>query len=239
MARLAKGVESYKIRNVGSTLLDHSVYWSNRTVFVSAVAFAAASLVGSSPMGIQERIPAELREAAKVRGQRVDMLLAGRVLFLAAVATTLFGARVQLPKWGAAALKWVNDLPLLPDWFAGWTGVANGIVAAVLVGIIGLVVWWFTIKAWDIVIGTDEGRFFCRQPAVRWSAIAIAWMVGAVAVPTALMAGLSAYLGDWWGVLGVYVALSVIFVPLAVIALSAGGETLDQAPSPAESAPPG
>jgi hypothetical protein len=232
MARLPKAVESYKIRNVGSTLLDHSVYWSNRTVFVSAVAFAAASLVGASPMGIQERIPAELREAAMVRGQRVTMLLAGRVLFLVALATTLFGTFTQqkLPVWGAAALKWINELPLLPDWFAGWTGVANGIVAAVLVGIIGLVVWWFTIKAWDVVIGTDEGAFFCRQPAVRWSAIAIAWMVGAVAVPTAVMVGLSAYLGEWWGVLGVYLVLSVIFVPLALIGLSQGGKTLDQAP---------
>jgi hypothetical protein len=232
MARLPKGVESYRIRNVGSTLLDHSVYWKNRTVFVSAVAFAAASLVKASPMGIQERIPAELREAARVRGQRVTMLLAGRVLFLVALATTLFGALTQqtLPAWGTAILKWVNDLPLLPDWFAGWTGVANGIVAAVVVGIIGLVVWWFTIKAWDVVIGTDEGAFFCRLPAVRWSAIAIAWMAGAVAVPTTVMVGLSAYLGEWWGVLGVYVVLSVIFVPLALIALSAGGITLDEAP---------
>jgi hypothetical protein len=236
LAELPSGVESYKIRNLGSTILDHSVYWSNRTVFVSAVAFAAASLSPPSPMGIRERIPPQLRDAAKVRSQRVTMLLTGRVLFLAALATTLFGARQRLPEWGAATLKWVNDLPVLPDWFAGWAGVVNGYVAAALVGIIGLVVWWFIGKAWDIVIGADEGAFFCREPAVRWSSLAVAWMVGAVLIPTTVMVGLSAYLREWWGVLGVYGVLSVIFVPLALIALSAGGRTLDQAPAPPDTA---
>lgn len=232
LADLPKGVESYKIRNVGSTLLDHAIYWSNRTVFVSAVAFAAASLAPPSPIGITERIPRVLRDAAKVRGRRVTMLLAGRVLFLVALATTLWGARNHLPDWGAATLRWVDSLPL-PDWFAGWPAIVNGFVAAALVAVIGLVLWWMTMKGWDIVIGADEGAFFGRRPAVEWSALAIAWMVAAILLPTAVIGGLAIYL-DNWNVLLAYFLIAIVALPVALVSLSAGGTTLDQAPDPPE-----
>ncbi len=229
---LPKGVESYKIRNVGSTLLDHSIYWSNRTVFVSAVAFAAASLAPSSPIGTRQRIPPELREAAKVRGRRVSLLLAGRVLFLVALATSLWGARYHLPEWGKAMLDWVNSLPL-PDWFAGWHPIANGFAAAGVIAIIGLILWWLTIKGWDIVIGADEAAFFGRRPAVDWSPLLVIWLIGAVLLPTGVIAGLSAYLNNW-SVFLAYVILAAVAVPVALISLSAGGTTLDQAPQPPE-----
>ncbi len=232
LATLPHGVESYKIRNVGSTLLDHAIYWSNRTVFVSAVAFSAASLAPPSPIGTRERIPAALREAAKVRGRRVTMLLAGRVLFLAALATALWGARSKLPEWGAATLDWIDSLPL-PDWFGDWPPVVNGFVAAALISIGGLVLWWLTMKTWDIVIGSDEGAFFGRRPAVEWSILAIVWMVGAVLLPTAVITALSIYLANW-GPLLVYLATAIVAVPVALISLSAGGTTIDQAPDPSE-----
>ena len=230
LAELPKGVESYKIRNVGSTLLDHSIYWSNRTVFVSAVAFAAASLAPASSMGTRERIPQELREAAKVRGRRVTLLLAGRVLFLVALATTLWGARNHLPEWGKATLDWVNSLPL-PDWFAGWHPIANGFVAAGVIAVIGLILWWVTIKGWDIVIGADEAAFFGRKPPVDWSPLLMIWLAVAVLLPTGVIAGLSAYLNNW-SVFLAYVILAVVGVPMALISFSAGGTTLDQAPEP-------
>lgn len=232
LAELPKGVESYKIRNVGSTLLDHAIYWSNRTVFVSAVAFAAASLAPASPIGTRERIPQALRDAARVRGRRVTLLLAGRVLFLVALATTLWGARNHLPEWGKAILDWVNSLPL-PDWFAGWPPIANGFVAAGVIAVIGLVLWWLTMKGWDIVIGGDEGAFFGRRPAVEWSPLAIFWMGAAILLPTAVIAGLSTYL-DNWSVFLAYLVISIVAVPVALISLSAGGTTLDQAPDPPE-----
>jgi hypothetical protein len=230
LADLPTGVESYKIRNVASTLLDHSIYWSNRTVFVSAVAFAAASLAPPSPMGTRERIPAALREAAKVRGRRVTLLLAARILFIVAFVTTLWGARNRLPDWGGGTLDWIDSLPL-PDWFGDWPPLVNGFVAAALVGIIAVVLWWVTIKGWDIVIGADEGAFFGRRPAVEWSALLIVWLIGAVAIPTAVMVGLAVYL-DNWSVLLAYLALSIVAVPMALVSLSSGGVTLDRAPEP-------
>ena len=234
LADLPAGVESYKIRNVGSTLLDHAIYWSNRTVFVSAVAFAAASLAPSSPIGTRERIPPALRDAAKVRGRRVTMLLAGRVLFFVALATTLWGARNHLPDWGAGILGWVDSLPL-PDWFAGWPAIVNGFVAAAVVAIIGLLLWWVTMKGWDIVIGADEAAFFGRRPAVEWSPLSIVWMVAAVLLPTAIIAGLALYL-DNWSVFLAYLAISVVAVPVVLVSLSAGGTTIDEAPLSAEPA---
>jgi hypothetical protein len=227
---LPKGVESYKIRNIGSTILDHAIYWSNRTVFVSAVAFAAASLAPPSPMGTQDRIPQALRQAANVRGRRVGMLLAARVLFLVALPVTLWGARNHLPGWGAAILRWVDSLPL-PDWFAGWPPIVNGFVAAAVVALLGLLLWWLTGKGWDIVIGADESAFFGRRAAIGWSPLAAGWMVGALLLPTAVIAGLAIYL-DNWSVFLAYVILAVVAVPVSLISLSAGGTTLDQAPEP-------
>jgi hypothetical protein len=232
LADLPEDVESYKIRNIGSTFLDHAIYWSNRTVFVSAVAFAAASLAPPSPIGTQERIPEALRDAARIRGLRVTMLLASRVLFLLAFPVTLWAARNHLSGWGAALLRWVDSLPL-PDWFTGWPAIVNGFVAAGVVAIIGLLLWWLTGKGWDIVIGADEGAFFGRRPAVRWSALQVGWLIGALLLPTAVMAGLSIYL-DNWSVFLAYLILALVAVPISLVSLSAGGTTLDQAPQPPE-----
>ena len=232
LTELPKGVESYKIRNVGSTLLDHAIYWSNRTVFVSAVAFAAASLAPPSPMGTRDRIPAELREAAKVRGRRVTYLLAARVLFIVSLVTALWGARYHLPEWGKAILDWVNSLPL-PDWFTGWGAVANGFVAAGVIALSSLILWYLTMKGWDIVIGADEAAFFGRKPAVDWSPLLTIWLALAILLPTGVAAGLSAFLNNWTVFLA-YVILVAVGLPLAIISLSAGGTTLDQAPRPPE-----
>ena len=232
LTELPKGVESYKIRNVGSTLLDHAIYWSNRTVFVSAVAFAAASLAPPSPMGTRDRIPAELRKAAQVRGKRVTFLLAARVMFLVSLVTALWGARYHLPEWGKAILDWINSLPL-PDWFAGWGPVANGFVAAGVIAVGGLIMWWLIMKGWDIVIGADEAAFFAREPAVDWSPLQTIWLAFAIVLPTGLIAGLSAFLNNW-SVFLAYAILVAVGLPLALISLSAGGTTLDQAPEPPE-----
>lgn len=233
LSKLPKGVESYKIRNVGSTVLDHAIYWSNRTVFVSAVAFAAASFAPPSPVGTRDLIPQPLREAATIRGRRVTMLLAGRVLFFTALVTALWGVRAHLWEWGAAILAWVTSLPL-PDWFGTpEPSTVTGFVAAVVIVIAGLVVWLLTIRGWDAMIGADEAAFFGREPAVEWSALAIDWLLLAVLLPTGTIVGLAVYLANW-SVLLAYVLIAAVAMPLVVVSLSAGGTTLDQAPDPSE-----
>jgi hypothetical protein len=225
---LPYGVESYKIRNFASTIFDHSMYWANRTVFVSAVAFAAASLAPPSPMGTRERIPQELRDAARVRGRRVGLLLGARILFIVAFATTLWGARKVLPAWGAATLQWIDSLPL-PDWFGGWPGLVNGFVAAAVVGIATLVLWYLTAKGWDTVIAADEAAFFNRRPAEDSPLLLVAWVILAALIPTAAITALAIILGNTL-ILAGYLGISLVAVPVALISLSRGGVTLDKAP---------
>jgi len=226
--RLPYGVESYKIRNFGSTIFDHSSYWSNRTVFVSAVAFAAASLAPPSPMGTQQRIPQALRDATRVRGRRVGLLLAARILFMIGFVTTLWGARNELHKWGAATLHWIDSLPL-PDWFGGWPPVVNGFVAAGVVGLATLVLWYLTAKGWDTVIAADEAAFFNRREPEDSPLLLVAWVILAALIPTAAMTALSIILGNQL-ILGGYLAIALVAVPVALISLSRGGVTLDKAP---------
>ncbi len=233
LATLPNGVESYKIRNLANTILDHSVYWSNVTVFVSAVAFAAASLAPPSPIGTTDLHPGQLREAAKIRGRRVSMLLAGRMLFLAGLVVALWGVRKHLPTWGDEILGWVNALPLLPDWFAGWPPVVYGFVAAAIVIVIGSVGWVLLVKAWSGVIAMDEGAFFGRVESSAGDAMAIGWMVLATTALTAVILALAIYLNNWWVLLG-YLLLGGAAVVIAVAALSIGGTTIDQAPQPPE-----
>jgi hypothetical protein len=200
-------------------------------VFVSAVAFAAASLAPPSPVGTHDLIPAELRAAAKVRGRRVTMLLAGRVLFFTALVTAIWGVRHHLWDWGAAILSWLNSLPL-PDWFGtAEPSTVTGFAAAAVIAIGGLIVWLLTIKGWDTIIKADEAAFFARAEAVEWPGKAIAWMVLAVLLPTGVMVGLAIYLANW-GVLLTYVVIAAIAMPIVLVSLSAGGTTLDQAREP-------
>jgi hypothetical protein len=225
---LPAGVESYKIRNFGSTIFDHSTYWSNRTVFVSAVAFSAASLAPASPVGVRERNLQALHGAAKLRGRRVDLLLAARILFIVGFVTTLWGARNELPDWGAATLGWIDSLPL-PDWFGGWPAVVNGFVAAGVVGLASLVLWYVTAKGWDVVIAADEAAFFNRREAEDSPLILVAWVFLAALIPTAAITALAVILGNSLILLG-YLAISAVAVPVAILSLSRGGVALDEAP---------
>jgi hypothetical protein len=54
-------------------------------------------------------------------------------------------------------------------------------------------------------------------------------MIGAILLPTGVIAGLSIYLNNW-SVFLAYLVISAVAVPVALISLSAGGTTLDQAP---------
>jgi hypothetical protein len=224
---LPAGVESYKIRNLASTIFDHSIYWSNRTVFVSAVAFAAASLAPPSPMGTQQRIPQALRDAARTRGRRVGLLLGARILFIVGFVTALWGARDELPAWGAATLGWIDSLPL-PDWFGGWPGVVNGFVAAAVIGLATLVLWYLTGKGWDVVIAGDEAAFFNRRPPEDSSLLLIGWIFAAAFIPTAAMTTLSIILGNPW-ILAGFLAIALVAVPVAILSLSRGGVTIERA----------
>ena len=204
----AARVASYRIRNLASTALDHSVYWGNVTEFVSAVAFAAASLTPGGPLG-NHPIPVALQRASMVREARVTALACARVLVLAAFAATAIGLGGDLTGLGSEILAFVADIPLMPDWFSGWQAPAQAAVALLALAVVALAGWWVLTWAWHAVVRTDEYAFFGSRPQVMWTAWAVAWAVVAGIVPTAVVGWLAWIRADLTFVV-VYVVVALI-----------------------------
>ncbi len=203
-----EGVDSYRIRNLASTALDHSVYWSNMTEFVSAVAFAAGSLAPSGPLG-SDPIPPRLRQAAGVREVRVTSLACARVAVVAASVASLVALRSDLPDIGHAITRFLSRLPLIGGWFVGWGDTALGAVGAVAIAAVALAVWWLLLSTWHAVIRTDEARFFGRSDQATWTIWAVLWAAAAAAIPTAVIAWLALSRAD--------LTFFVIFLAIAAI----------------------
>ena len=206
--RSVEGVASYRVRNLASTALDHSVYWSNVTEFVSAVAFAASSLTPSGPLG-SDPIPARLRQAAAVREVRVTALACARVAMAAALAAALIGLRSDLPQVGSAITGVLSTLPLIGGWFSGWQGTAAGVVGTIAIVGIAAASWWLLLSGWHAVIRTDEARFFGRldQPVrTTWSVL---WAIAAAVIPSSVIAWLWLSRSDL-ALLFVYVAIGAV-----------------------------
>ncbi len=193
--RQVDGVASYRIRNLASTALDHSVYWSNMTEFVSAVAFAASSVTKAGPLG-SEPIPARLRQAAGVREIRVTALACARVAVLAASVATLIALASDLPTIGIAITGFLSKLPLVGNLFVGWGGTLLGALGAAAIAIVAFTVWSLLLSTWHAVIRTDEARFFGRSSQETWTIWAVLWAAAAAAIPTAVIAWLAVSRAD-------------------------------------------
>ena len=225
MQALPPGIFSYKLRNLASTVFDHSDYWSNVTEFVSTVAFTGASLVPTNALGATGRLPAQLIEAARTRDRRVSMLAAARVAYCTAVAVGLYGVRGFLPNWGDAILAWAQTLPLVPDW-TSWPGFWKGALALGLVALAGVAGWFALVWSWSLAIRADEQQFFARRPGLP-NTLARVWFGAALAVPTAaiialwqLFAGVDGPLVLW------YLGIGALLVAIVWWILQAGGQPL-------------
>ena len=188
------GVDSYRIRNVASTALDHSVYWSNTTEFVSAVAFAAGSLAPGGPLP-STPIPGRLQQAAVVRNLRVTALAGARVLIGAALVAALIGFRTELPNIGDTVAGWFTWIPFIPD-VTQWPGWIRGILGALLIALVVAVVWWLLVAGWNAIVRTDESRFFNRQEQLERPPLALAWAIAAALVPTLAVVALTILQAD-------------------------------------------
>ena len=202
------GVASYRIRNLASTALDHSVYWSNMTEFVSAVAFAASSVTKAGPLG-SEPIPARLRQAAGVREIRVTALACARVAVLAASVATLIALVKDLPDIGIAITGFLSKLPLVGNLFVGWGGTLLGALGAAAIAIVAFTIWSLLLSTWHAVIRTDEARFFGRSSQETWTIWAVLWAAAAAAIPTAVIAWLAVSRAD--------LTFFVIFAAITVV----------------------
>jgi hypothetical protein len=223
------GVTSYRIRNMASTALDHSVYWSNTTEFVSAVAFAGGSLTASSPLG-STPVPGRLQRAAVVRDLRVSALACARVLIVAALVAALFGVRRELPDIGDAIVGLLTWLPFVPDSAEEWPGLVRGTIGALLIALGFAVAWWLLLAGWSAVVRTDESRFFNRQPQIARPPLAVAWAIAAALVPTIATVALMVMRGDP-GILFWYLGLAALGL-LVVVRLTRTTEPRLSDPAP-------
>jgi len=226
LKKLPAGVDSYKLRNLASTFFDHSVYWSNTTEFVSAIAFAAASLAPPGGMGIRDAIPHELERAAIIRDHRVAILATGRVLLFGALATGLYGLRRLLPDIGGWALDLVNGIPLLPDWFGGWNQVAKGFLAAGTITVGAIVLWSLLSWGWGLVTRDDARAFFERREGRKWTVPARLWTVISTVLPIVLIVALAALRGDPW-ILVIYAVIAAAGL-VGVVLLNSRGRRLGE-----------
>ncbi len=183
---LPAGVASHRIRNSASTLFDHSTYWSNITEFVTAIVLLAAHRTGPTGISAPVWVPDRLRAAARTRNRRVTMLAVGRIIFFSATVVGLVAFGIELPDLGTRVTSWLQGLPLIPDWFAGWSTFALGVTGAIAVIIGALLVWGVLGWARSLVDRLDTTAFFGGSLGWLAELAAWAWLAAVVALPWAL-----------------------------------------------------
>ena len=223
-ADVSEYVRSYKLRNMGSTALDHSVYWSNVTEFVSAIAYMASRLV--RPNAAQAESLAELRRPIELRDKRVLMLAIGRCIYFVGLGYAIFGVRDSLVAWGSSLRELLGGLPLLPsDWFVDWPNFLEGLLAAAVIAGVGVLLWSLLLSWWSSTTRSDESALFGRREGVLWTPSTIAWYLAVRAIP--IVAVVSVALSHDDPVLAIVFAVVAAVVARAVVlVLSVGGRRL-------------
>lgn len=220
-------VSSWRVRNAGSVILDHSIYWQNLTEFVGAV----AKELGRHGAGTAH-FPAEedpfpdqrLRLAALTRAARIQVLSALRVMWLGAVLA--FGLTLYPTLKAGLDFTWLpEDIPLislLRDWLPG-------LAAFAMIAVLGLLGWVLITKVWGAGIRADDRSSFAGRvegpfPWPAWGGVALLAIV-----PAGAFAGL--WLAARGPLLPVSYALSVTLVALALFTfVSRGGQGFAEDP---------
>ena len=215
---LPAGVTSYKVRNSGSLLFDHSSYWSNVTEFVSAIVLLAAHRTHPSGISAPAWVPKRLRDAARTRERRAAMLAVARIVYFTGLVVGLVAFADQLGDLGTAVTDWLQGLPLLPDWFGGWSDFALAAVGVVTATLAALLGW--AVLGWlrSLVDRLDVRAFFAGKRGWLAELAAWAWLAVAIAAPLVAMVLLGLELDPfpvalWWQA-GVSVALILMWLLL-------------------------
>jgi hypothetical protein len=207
------GVSSHRIRNSASTLLDHSTYWSNVTEFVSAIVLLAAHRTGPTGISAPVWVPARLRDAARTRDRRVAMLAVGRIAYFSGLAVGLVAFGDRLAGIGADITTWLGNLPLIPDWFDGWSTFALGVTGGLAV-VIGALLGWILL-GWvrSGVDRLDTTAFFGGSLGWLAELTAWAWLAIVLVVPWAVswFLGLDPPMEAWSWYVGLSLGLVVVW----------------------------
>lgn len=216
-------VESWRIRNTGSILLDHSIYWQNTSEFVGAVGLELGRLGAAGTAhfpGADDPFPSRrLRLAALTRGARVQVLTGLRVLWIGAALA--LGLHLFAPLLVAVQLPWLATIPGL-DWLGDWL---PPVIALALLAVGGLAGWVILAKLWAVGTTSDDRTWFKGELSGPFPPSALIAVALLLIVPAAVAFAL------WqWLDAGVTALVYLLAAPLIAMAansfISGGGRAL-------------
>lgn len=171
-------VASYKVRNFGSTVLDHMVYWSNVTEFISAVIYDVTRTVTSMPFS-RDHLPAQLSSAIGQRHWRVGLLVGTRWVYFVTAASLFIVWFATLVAAGSMIFDAVSGLFQLEVVQTDYRWLRSGVGGALFAA--GAAAGWYAVfKFWNLLIAADGRRWFRSNSAPIDCAAARGWVVGLV-----------------------------------------------------------
>ncbi|MDQ3690811.1 MAG: hypothetical protein M3406_12420 [Chloroflexota bacterium] len=222
-------VDSYKVRNLGSTLIDHTVYWSNSGEFIPAIVAGASALAAS--LGCRTPTWTEVAARARLQDRLVHLLVAGRVAYWAATITILMALYPSWAAIGGPAVEALQNLPGPPDPGAPDEVVNRWVGAAIIAGI-AAAVWFAITKLWRSTLTTSA---WLPGGVPGFGTRAMLWTIGELVV----LAGLAFVIGRLDGSVVVFLLVTAVGSAFAITILAAGGRRLgEQRPTRVWDAPP-
>ena len=194
--REVDGFRSLRVRNLGSTVSDHTTYWRNHLDFVTKVAVTIGDITGLGldvlRPGDQERLEA----GRALRARRVTLLTGYRIIAVIGWLAILASIGRRLPVIGRAIVEPLPDqLPVVGE-VSQLPSPVLGTIAAALIGLV-VYLWYLLARSiWAWGMASDDRRFFSREDAAKYwtstphalSALLMAVGLGAV---SAAVAGLT------------------------------------------------
>ena len=218
----ADGIESFKIRNIGSSWADHVAYWRNRTEFLPIVTAKLFRLGGPAQYAIPADDP-QIEVPALRRHARVVALIPFRIVVVLGVALGLVHL-VRIPRFGSGVLEWAHslNLPFLdfldrpPDWLVVVTGL-------VLVVGVGLLLWLAVSLSWNALMSEDEKTFFRGVRRPLWTA---GWyLFGGLLVAIEVVIVSLLLLVDEPMLAAAHPVAALFLTMLGIVILASGGKT--------------
>jgi hypothetical protein len=228
-------VPSYKIQNLASIVLDHVVYWQNKTEFLEPIA-AQLHLLGGEKGGCAQSLTSpRLQVAAMRRHARVHLLLAMHAIL--AVGIIAFAAAAFFSQdFATGVIAIARGIPFataLLNMPAVWVQRLAGVIVVLAAGAI---VWAIVGAAWSALIGRDDEAYVVESDLGLWRPVA--WpILGAVIALLGLVTTATLLALNHPFLAFMHVIVTPIWALLSVVVFSSGGRAIYTPDPPASSAP--
>jgi hypothetical protein len=231
-------VPSYKIQNLASIILDHVVYWQNKTEFLEPIA-AQLHLLGGEKGGCAQSLTSpRLQVAAMRRHARVHLLLGMHAIL--AVGIIAFAAAAFFSQdFATGVIAIARGIPFataLLNMPAVWVQRLAGVIVVLAAGAI---LWAILGAAWGALIGKDDTAYVEKSDLGLWRPVA--WPILGAVVGLLSVGTTAALLWLNHPFLAVMHAIvTPIWALLSVVVFSSGGRAIytpETTPTSAQAVP--